>query len=300
VKKKKTGRVSPVLKTAAGRFIQHGCFGEARSLSFVTLLSVVPFLTVILVLFSRLPFYSLLKERLLYTVSLNFLPEKSTAITEYLDSILIAGKSVGVIGMLFCIVIAFSLVFSFSRTVNTIWETKGSAHLLESFFKFLVIVIAVPSLILVTFMLQNYISIMGLVGQLLGFMLVGNGFDPPHVGHGFTTVFSLVLNWGLLSLVYGFIPHIKVKPKYCIFSGVCAGTLWWVMRLGLNLYIRYIPQMNLLYGSLVFIPIFLIWIYGSWSIVLFGVELNYSLHFYTDSIPFGVKMPLSGAGMQPK
>ena len=279
MKEKNCTRIAAVLQSTAHRFIEHRCLSEARSLSYVTLLSLVPFLTVILVLFSKLPFYPLLIEKLLVGISLGFLPAKTTQITEYLHSLFTGGSSAGVVGTLISVVLAFSLVLAFSRVVNTIWDTKRSRHILLSFIKFIVMIVAGTILVIISFMLQNYLSIQKLIQWIFTFISSSRVVDLPAIGYGFTKTFSLVLNWVLLAFLYGFLPHTKMKPGLCFISGVCAGTLWWLIRLGLNVYVKLIPQMNLLYGSLAFIPIFLIWVYVSWIIVLFGVELNYTLHF---------------------
>ena len=291
MKQKESNRVISALKSTAHRFIEHRCLVEARSLSYVTLLSFVPFFTVILVLFSRLSFYPHLKDKLLFGISSSLLPDKSSQITGYFDSILVGGRSVGVIGTILSIAIAFSLLLAFSRVVNSIWGTKRSDRLFFSFLKLLAVIVTVPALIITTFMLQNYVSIQRVVQWLL--RVIANGRTPnfPSIRFGFTRIFSLVLNWGMLAFLYGFIPHTKVKPCPCVFSGISAGTLWWLMRLGLNLYIRYIPQMNLLYGSLAFFPVFLIWVYGSWIIILFGVELNYTFHFMRKYVTLRKNMP---------
>ncbi|MBN2322650.1 MAG: YihY/virulence factor BrkB family protein [Spirochaetes bacterium] len=285
------GSILTIMRQTAGRFIAHRCLREARSLSYVTLLSLVPFLTVILVLLSSLPFYSSIKERLLFDISSLLLPRTGETIAGYLDSILAGKKPVGVIGILFSVALSFSLILSLSRAVNTIWGTIGSDHILRSFLKFVALIILAPTLIIIAFLLHHYTFVQKALMWL--FSLLGGERRAllPTIRTGFARGFSLVLNWGLLAFVYGLIPHGKVKPGPTIVSGVCSGTLWWLMRLGLNLYIVYIPQMNLLYGSLAFIPVFLVWIYGTWIIVLFGVELNYSLHSRNKTVLFRINHP---------
>ena len=227
-------------------------------MSYVTLLSLVPFLTVIVVLFSRLPFYPLLKQKLLYDISSSLLPEKSSQIMGYIDSILVGGRSVGVIGILISIAVAFSLILAFVRVVNAVWETKRSNSFLLSLLKFVAVMVAVPVLVSSTFLLHNYVSIQRLMQWVFRFAADGSMTVFPSLRLGLTKLFSLFLTWGLLAFLYGFIPHSKVRLGSCLISGICAGTLWWLMRLGLNFYVTYIPQMNLLYGSLAFFPIFLI------------------------------------------
>jgi membrane protein len=81
----------------------------------------------------------------------------------------------------------------------------------------------------------------------------------------------------MLTLVLGLIPCDRVKFTYSLLTGVIIGTCWFFLRKALDLYSNLFPQMGVLYGSLAFVPIFLIWVYVSWLIVLFGVELNYTL-----------------------
>jgi membrane protein len=89
---------------------------------------------------------------------------------------------------------------------------------------------------------------------------------------------SLILNWLLFALMFGLIPHGRVRFSFALLTGVITGTCWFFLRGALDLYVKFFPQISVLYGSLAFVPIFLIWVYLSWLIVLFGVELNYTLH----------------------
>lgn len=271
-----------VIKKSAKRFIEDRGNLEARSLSYVTLLSIVPLFTVILIELSSLPFYALIKEKLLVGISEYFLPEKSKDIVLYLDTIMEGSGSVGFFGILFSVAMAFLLIITFIRVVNSIWKTKRSDTLLRNFLKFVIIILFVPFLIVITFYFQNYISIQEFILNILRLFSVNSvRFIKfiSFVNFRVTKLFSLILNWILLTIVYSFIPHSKVKFFYSFLAGIVSGSIWYFIRLGLNVYVKVIPQMNILYGSLVFIPIFLIWIYVSWVIVLFGVELNYTLHF---------------------
>jgi membrane protein len=267
------------------RFITHRCSTEARSLSFVTLLSLVPLITVFLAVFSQLPYYTIVKEKLVLGIANNFLPEKTQQLSEYLETILSGGRSIGFIGIVFSVIMAFSLIMAFSRVVNNIWNTRKRNHVLLSFMKFLAIIVLGPLLIILTFMLQNFVFIQKLIRFFYNLLSTGNGELSGSLVHiRFTRIFSLVLNWLLLTFLYSLIPHTKVKFGYAFLAGVFTGTVWYFVRLGLNLYVKVIPQMNVLYGSLAFFPIFLIWIYISWIVLLFGVELTYSLHIEVKKI----------------
>jgi len=261
-------------KTTLKRFIQKRCDVEARSLSYLSLFTIIPLFSVVLIQLSRFSFYPILKDRLITGISNYFLPDKASVIVKYIDSIMENTGSIGLIGIIFTIAMAFSLITALSKTVNNIWGKKRSHALIHNFIKFLTIILCAPILIVLTFYLQNHVLLNKYIVSIYKFFpftLNGKLFLP--------AIFSLILNWILLTAIYFFIPYDKVKFVYSLLAGIVSGSIWYLTRLGLNIYLKIIPQMNLLYGSFTFIPIFLIWLYFTWIIVLFGVELNYSFHF---------------------
>jgi len=259
------------LKKTIRRFHNDGCNVEARSLSYVSLLALIPLLVVIVFELRNLSFFPALKDRLIIGISNYFLPDKARGIISYMDTVLESTGSVGIIGIVFSIAITFSLFFSLSKSVNYIWREYTTKSLLRNSIKFIIIIVCTPVFIIITFFLQNYVSF-----QNLGALLPSVPFFTVKATQ---QGFSLLLNWLLLAAIFALIPHCRVRPLYSLFTGVVSGTLWFFLRLGLNIYVKLIPQINVLYGSLAFIPIFLVWIYASWIIVLFGVELNYTFHF---------------------
>jgi membrane protein len=220
-----------------------------------------------------------IKEKLLLSISSNFLPQKTQQVADYLEAIFSGGKSIGFIGTVFCGIMAFNLIMAFSKAVNSIWDTQRKYHALLSFLKFMAIIVIVPLLIILTFMLQNFVFIQKTLRFFSSILSISRGEVAGSLARfRFTKIFSLIVNWLLLTFLYSFIPHTKVRVGYAFLAGIFAGTIWYFIRLGLSLYLKVLPQMNVLYGSLAFLPIFLLWIYGSWIILLFGVELTYSIH----------------------
>jgi len=262
-------RIYRITVQTLNRFIKDRCDIEARALSFVSLLSLVPLLTIILLGLRRFSFYDGIKEELFRIISEYILPEMTTKIVEYFNSILENTSSISIFGLIVTIAIAFLLFIALSRGMNHIWRTKRSRAILYTFLKFIIIIVCVPVLLVVTFYLQNYLSFQKYLSYLPDFL---------QFNLRLSKFFSLLLHWLLLFVVYSFIPHRKVKFVHALTAGIITGSLWYLIRRGLNIYVRVIPQINVLYGSLAFIPIFLIWLYCTWVIVLFGVELNYTFH----------------------
>jgi membrane protein len=214
-------------------------------------------------------YYSRLKDELFRVISDYILPEMTGKILQSVESILENTGSIGIFGIIVTAGIAFLLFRALTKGMNHIWRTKRSRAILYTFLKFVIIIVCVPVLVVVTFYLQNYVSFQKYESYLPDFMRF-NLLLP--------NFYSIVLHWILLLVVYMFIPHTKVKFFHALTAGIITGSLWYLLRRGLTVYVRVIPQINVLYGSLAFIPIFLIWVYCTWVIVLFGAELNYTLH----------------------
>jgi membrane protein len=265
------GRFYPLylLKRTAGRFAHDRCSTEARALSFLTLLSLVPLLVAVAFELQFLNVLPNLRERFTELLSSYFLPETAQVITSYLDSILVSSRALGVMGILFALLVSFLLLLAFSKVVSRIWR-MGSRHaFVRTAVKFVFLSFAVPLMIGTTAALNK--------------LLIVERFPAEAMISFFQRVvisqlISLLLNWLLFALMLGLIPHDRVRFSFALIAGIFTGTCWFFLRRALDLYVEVFPQISVLYGSLAFVPIFLVWVYISWLIILFGVELNYTLH----------------------
>ena len=87
---------------------------------------------------------------------------------------------------------------------------------------------------------------------------------------------SYLIIWLALVFLYIFIPNTRVRFKSALFGGILAGTTWQLAQWG---YIHFqvgVAKYNAIYGTLALLPIFMVWIYTSWLIVLLGVEVVFA------------------------
>ena len=262
--------VYTIVKRTTLRYIEDKCGVQARSLSYVSLLSFIPILIVTFMVFHYFSFYPLLKEKLFVLLNNFVLPDRAKDISIYLANIMDNIRAIGFFGTIIAIGIILVLIIELSRVINRIWKVREKKSLLYNIIRFFLFIVFSIILIVLTFYLQNYMSLQNLFGS---FHLIS--LEKRYVFR----LISLVLHWILLSEIYFFIPQGKKNILYSFISGVFAGSLWYLVRWGLNIYVKILPQINIIYGSLVFIPLFLLWLYFSWMIVLFGLELNYTFHF---------------------
>jgi membrane protein len=93
-----------------------------------------------------------------------------------------------------------------------------------------------------------------------------------------------LLVWMLFTFIYSFLPNTRVKFKAALFGGVISGTIFLVLQMGYVLVQMALSRYNVIYGSFSALPLFLIWMYLNWLIMLFGVTLCYLYqHFDYDS-----------------
>jgi len=252
------------------RFVDDRCDIEARSLSYITLLTIVPFLLLVLQSLKFLRVYPSLKILLFKTIETYFLPDKTELIIRYIDSALIRPGSIGFIGVILTILATLYLVFLLIRGVNRLWSKRIKVTFLHYLYKYMIIIIIIPCMLLISFYLQNLRFIQHYAVSF---------FKPLQKIETSSRIAGFFLNWLIVAFIYYVIPHGSVRFIYSLASGAISGSILYLTRIAINKYVALMPQMNLIYGSLTFLPLFLIWIYSSWLIILFGLELNNTFHF---------------------
>ena len=93
--------------------------------------------------------------------------------------------------------------------------------------------------------------------------------------HLITPFFSLALTWILLTLLYLLLPNTKVRLRAAVSGALAGAILWEASKWGFRLYLEKAVGYSTLYGSLGLIPLFLLWLYLTWLVVLFGLEIAY-------------------------
>jgi membrane protein len=112
------------------------------------------------------------------------------------------------------------------------------------------------------------------VGASLGWLQLGFAADLV------LGVLPFVFTCAALTLLYGIVPYRSVKPRDALVGGVVAGIAFEVVKRGFAIYLARFPTYTLIYGAFATIPIFLLWLYVSWVVVLAGATLTAMLPAY--------------------
>ena len=262
-----------VILTLRG-FDEDRCFARASSLTFNTLLSIVPVVAILFGVAKGFGFDALLKKELSEKLPGEVQQEVLKKVFEYAESLLQVTKG-GIIAGIGVVILFWSVVNVLSQiegSLNDIWEIKESRSWGRKFSDYLAIMLLSPLFILlsssVTVYIQTQVTELTNQFELLGFI-------SPLIFFSFKLI-PYVLIWTLFTIIYVLMPNTKVNIKAGLLAGIVAGTIFQIVQWGYISFQVGTARYNAIYGSFAALPLFLMWVQISWWVVLFGAELSFA------------------------
>ncbi len=245
-------------------------FQVAGSLTYTTLLSLVPLITVGLVMFAAFPLFGELRDDLEYFAA-GMLPEETArAIQKYLSLFAEQAANLTAVGIVFLMVTAVMLLLTIENAFNQIWRVTKPRPLAQRVMVYWTGITLGPVLIGASLAVTSYLvsTSVGWVSQVPGVGRVGLGLMP------------ILLHTVAFSLLYGMMPHREIELKHALIGGFVTALIFEATKRIFGLYIAFFPTYSMVYGAFAAIPIFLLWIYLSWFVALFGAVLTATLPLY--------------------
>lgn len=245
------------------RFSEDRCDQTASSLTFTALLAVVPIATVALTLVSAFPGFESLTEQLRGFVVANLLPQSADLITKYAEQFSENAAHLTAVGLAFLGVTALLLMLEIDAAFNRIWRVSRPRPLLQRILVYWTVLTIGPLLVGASLSVTSYLVTlsMGVVDEV------------PGMGYALLRFVPLVLTSTAFALLYFMMPNRRILKRDALTGGVAAGAGFEVMKQGFGLYVTHFPTYTLVYGAFAAVPIFLLWIYLSWLIVIGGAVL---------------------------
>ena len=257
-------RKSPPLvdfaRMAWRRFREEGCLQIASSLTFTALLAIVPIITVALTLISAFPVFREMMLNVQQFLVLNMLPESAEAIAAYTQQFADNAAKLTAVGLLFLFVTAMIVLHTIDHAFNQIWRVPRPRTTVQRVFIYWALLTVGPILIGASLSLTSW-----LVSLSLGLVK-----DVPLAGNVLLKVVPILLTGLACALVYITLPNRRVLVRDALSGGFLAALAFEGMKQGFAFYITHFPTYKLVYGAFASVPIFLLWIYLSWMVVLFG------------------------------
>ena len=242
-------------------------FGEDRlgltaaSLTFTTMLALVPFVPVALALFTAFPMFAQMEAQLQRWLVESLIPSSiASQVLGYITQFASKASRLGLAGLSFLLVTALALILTMDRTLNNIWRVRELRPLGQRVLIYWTAITLGPLLLSASLALTSSVvaasrSAMGEVPYLI--RLAFDSLEFALLGAGVTAMFR-------------YVPNTFVRWRDALAGGIFVALGMEVAKKVLALYLLAVPTYSNIYGTFATLPILLIWIYVAWVIVLLG------------------------------
>ncbi|HEY6094355.1 MAG TPA: YihY family inner membrane protein [Gallionellaceae bacterium] len=263
------------LRFMVARFRQERCAQMASSLTFTTLLSLVPLFTIILTLFSAFPQFVELSTNAKNVLLANMLPETGgKIITNYIQQFADNAARLTAFGIALLAVTAMLLMLTIDNAFNMIWRVSRPRPLLKRVLIYWAVLTLGPLLMGGSLSLTSWLISLS----------VGHVTQIPPSLLALLKVVPALMATAAFTLMFRVVPNRYVPLPHALIGGAVAAIAFAAMGRGFAMYIAYFPTYKLVYGAFASIPIFLLWVYMSWLAVMLGAVLTASLsHWKSDN-----------------
>lgn len=259
-------RISGFSRFVGRRLINDRCLETAASLTFTSLLAVVPLFTIALTLVSAFPMFGINVSRFRGFILTNLVPDAAGKVVGvYMRQFADNADNLTTMGMIGLVATALLMMFTIEKTFNTIWRVKRPRKLLSRTLTYWATLTLAPLLIGLSLSATSWISQNALV----------TGFNFPLL-----KMSSWALIFITLSLLYLTLPNCFVPRAHALTAALIASAGLELMKILFALYIKQFTTYNLVYGTFASFPIFLIWLYLCWVLILAGAVLSATMSYW--------------------
>lgn len=246
------------------RFGEDNCPKNAAALTYTTLFAVVPVMTVTYAMLAAIPAFNQVGGQIEAFIFDNFVPSTGAALRNYLSEFSQQARQLTGVGVALLMVTAFLMLVNIEKAFNAIWRIRQPRRGLSSFLLYWAVLSLGPLLLGAGFVVSTYLASLS--------FLTGDA--------ALATAWRELLRWlplllsvAAFTLIYVAVPNTRVRLKHGLAGGVLVALLFEGAKASFALYVALFPSFQLIYGAFATFPLFLLWIYVAWMIILFGAEL---------------------------
>jgi len=241
---------------------------RASALSYSTLLAIVPLLAIAFSMLKGLGFHSRLEH-----VLVNYLTaeqeELTSRIIEYIANTNF--KALGAFGTALLIYASVMMLSNVERTFNELWGVRQQRTIPRKISNYISVLFLGPFLMVLSTAMIASFSSNTVIAALMGYEIFEHFFVL------FSKIIPHAILWVAFTVMYILMPNTRVKFFPALIAGIICGSMW---EVAFRIYTDFnigVAKYNTIYGTFAVLPIFIIWLYISWLIVLIGAQLSYAI-----------------------
>ncbi len=242
------------------------CPVRASGLAFASLLALVPVSALLFSLFSGFGAFTSIVESIQAFVIKVLVPTSQEQILDYVNRFVENTRGLGVFGLIFFLVTSVLLLAAIQRNFDAVWGTGSKKNTFGKFATY------VSVLIVGSFLLSIALNVTGAFRLSVTQIFSGESVWVQNI---FIQIFPRIFLFAVLFFMIRFLPAGRVINTSALIGAVVGAMLWEAARGVFVFWVSYVIRLSVVYGSLAVIPIFLIWLYVAWSIVLLSLEVAF-------------------------
>ncbi len=238
----------------------------ASALTYTSLLSLVPLLAVSLVILSGFGAFDDMREQVQDLLLGLFVPTTATQVANYITLFLANAQKVTVFGVLGLGATAIVTLATIESTFNRIWRAGGQRPWPLRILAFWAVLTLGPIVLGIS------LTVSAEVQNLTSEIVIGGG-----LARGGRLLLQFGVQWTAFTALYLAIPAAPVKLMHAVMGGFAAMLLFSILKGGFGLFVAMSENYRTIYGALAAIPIFLLWLYAFWTLLLIGAHIAAAL-----------------------
>lgn len=250
------------------RFVEDRCIQRASALGYATLLAIVPMLVLGFSVFSGFQVFEDYSTKVTGWMLQYMVPTSQGVVEDYFSSVTNKTGALSIFGIIGLLVTVTALLNTVEEAFNDIWRVTIPRPLLSKFFIFWSLLTLSPILIGASISITSYFTALPLIRD---------------VAEGASSIQNVpfLLPWlistAAMTTLYKLLPNTNVSFFGAIIGGAVAGVLFETSKLAFTFYVTEMANYEKLYGALGTLPVFLLWLYLVWVVVLIGAEVAFCL-----------------------
>jgi len=240
---------------------------RASGLAYASLLAIVPLMAVVISVFSAIRAFDNIEQRVRQFLVEQFVASRHAEVDQWIEHFTDGASRLGLLGFLLLIVTSILLLSTIETHFNQIWRVKLPRTWLSK-------VTSYTSVLVLGSILVG--ASLTLSARLQAVLVTHGPLDPGIIAWFNAWAVPFLLSSLAFLVSYLYVPYASVSFKSALLGAVVAGVLFELGKLVFARTTGASVNLSVLYGSLAALPIFLIWLYYTWIIVLIGLEITYT------------------------
>lgn len=247
------------------QYLADGCRESAAALTYTTLFAIVPMMTVTFSILAAIPTLNERGDEIRQWAFDNFAPGVGEQVMVYLDEFSRQAGNLTAVGVVFLFVTSILMLRTIERNMNLIWQVKQPRAGVSSWLMYWAVLSLGPLCLGAGLGISSYLASMTLFSDAVA-ALGGARFWITLLPLAFTTL--------MLTMLYVVVPNCHVPVRAGLIGGFVAALFFELAKSAFALFIKLSPSYQVVYGAFAAVPVFLLWIFISWALVLAGAELT--------------------------